>query len=110
MPRQSLDIVQISATTADVFSGRLPTPRWAKWVDVSFTYSDQDALVDIIVGGEEIARSSSPPLGEADNLSIGLFSNGAFWTAPVTQDTEILVALTEVTAGQGLVAKRYRAS
>lgn len=109
MPRQCLDLVQIAATTADVFSGRLPTPRWAKWVDIAFSYSDQDATVDIHVNGEEIARSCAPNVGEADNLSVTLFSSGNYWSAPCDQDSEILVAVTEVTAGAGIVAKRYRA-
>ncbi len=106
--RKCLDIVQIAATTADVFSGRLPTPRWAKWVDIAFSYSDQDAQIDIHVGGEELARNSVSNLGEADNLSVGLFANGNFWSGPVNQDSEVLVAVTEVTAGAGIVAKRYR--
>lgn len=109
MTQQCLDLVQIAATTANVFSGRLPTPDWAKWVDIAFSYSDQDATIDIHVGGEEIARSSVPNLGEADNLSVGLFANGNYWTARVDQASEILVAVTEVTAGAGIVAKRYRA-
>ena len=103
MPRL-IDAVQIAATTANVFSGRISAspPPWARKVSVAYHYSDEDAQLSVSIGGREIMRASNPTGGFADNA--GRFPEpDEFVWASVTQTDEILVSLTETTSGTGIV-------
>ncbi len=106
-----VDIVQINADDVNVFDTRLGgrIPIWARRVRFQLVYSDYDCLFDCTIADEELARDSSPHINAADNLGSGDWNSPHIMKeiARGATDQEILVAIDEVTAGEGLAIIQF---
>lgn len=99
------DTVQIVADNTDVWAGRLgaDVPTWARVGRIWLIAPDSDWLMDLSVGGKELARSCGPAIQAADNLQSVEFSQPHFeFDAPRGGvQFEILMNVDVVTAGVG---------
>lgn len=104
------DVVALSATSANVFNGRISerAPAWARHCRVMVIHSDQDHAHSLTIGGEELARSSAPH-------GIGpITAQVVDWTGPhclgalmANANAEVILSVTETTAGEGLAIIEY---
>lgn len=104
------DVVHISATTGNVFSGRVSerAPHWARFCRVMVVHSDGDHLHSLTIGGLELARASAPH-------SVGPITafqptwDGAHCLSDIVigSNAEALLSITEGTAGEGLAVIEY---
>lgn len=102
------DVVALTATLANVFSGRVSerAPEWSRICRVQVVHSDQDHLHSLTIGGREMARSSAP------NAIEPITAQNVTWDGPhcmndVNGGDEILLSVTETTAGEGLAIVEF---
>lgn len=104
------DVVHISATTANVFSGRISerAPAWARIARVQVIHSDGDHQHSLTLGGQEVARNSAP------NIVAAITALASDWESSHCQvdltpgsNAEALLSITETTAGEGLAVIEY---
>lgn len=104
------DVVWVSATTANVFAGRISerAPAWARYVRVQVCHSDGDHTHSMTLGGAELARSSAPHIVKAiTDLEIDFTKSHSAMDLQPGANSESLLSITETTAGEGLCGIEY---
>lgn len=106
-------VVQVIADNTDVFNDTLGAdlPDWARRVRVQVIAPDSDWTFDLVISGDELARSCGPSINQADNLQ------DFDWTKPHFQwdvdrargarSWDVLLNVDVVTAGVGKAIIQY---